>query len=131
MDEVTSGSCPEYVVRAYYGGSATCGRPIKRNGKCGLHAYAVEQRETKKQLHTEYVQTQRRHRERITASLAAGNNIASLLRERLPDVHFIAQVSGAEVVLEVDLDGAAKLLRHIDPTRQFTLGSLGADVEEP
>jgi hypothetical protein len=39
----TTPRCPEITWSGYQ--SYVCGRPIKRNGKCGIHAAAAERRE--------------------------------------------------------------------------------------
>lgn len=39
--------CPEMVSQGMWDGVAPCGRPVKRDGLCGIHARAKEQREAK------------------------------------------------------------------------------------
>jgi hypothetical protein len=112
-----------------FGQVHVCGRPIKRLGLCGVHARAKETRERNQRERTEQFRRDREHRDRMAKSLAVGNNVASLLRQLLPDVHFIAQESGREVVLEVDLGDAVSLLRHLDPHHEYSTGDLGLDVD--
>ena len=38
-------TCPEVVYSGGWGSSHKCGRPVKRDGLCGLHASAKERRE--------------------------------------------------------------------------------------
>lgn len=44
MDETKPDRCREYVHNAGGWSSARCGKPVKRNGMCGVHAAAVERR---------------------------------------------------------------------------------------
>lgn len=46
-NQPTPETCPVYVYRGGYRGP--CGRPVKSNGKCGLHAAATKRREAKRE----------------------------------------------------------------------------------